>query len=97
MVTEDAFYLSHTSETVEVPEQEVVDAFLPPREQRAILVPGVAVRLGSFTGPDRYVDFRWEAAKAMERVPATLPIVEEEYPSSHGPLSRRRRAHLPGR
>jgi pyruvate/2-oxoacid:ferredoxin oxidoreductase alpha subunit len=79
MVTEDAFYLSHTLETVEVPNQEFVDAFLPPREPHAILVPGTASRLGSFTGPDRYVDFRWEAAKAMERVPATLSQVEEEY------------------
>ena len=36
MVTEDAFYLSHTSEPVEVPEQEVVDSFLPPRQPVAI-------------------------------------------------------------
>jgi len=84
MVTEDAFYLSHTLETVEVPEQEVVDAFLPPREPHAVLVPGTAARLGSFTGPDRYVDFRWEAAKAMERVPATLVAVEEEYRRATG-------------
>lgn len=84
MVTEDAFYLSHTSETVEVPDQEVVDAFLPHREPHAILVPGVGSRLGSFTGPDRYVDFRREAAKAMERVPIVLPIVEEEYRRATG-------------
>lgn len=84
MVTEDAFYLSHTLEPVEVPEQAVVDAFLPPREPLAILVPGTPSRLGSFTGPDRYVDFRWEAAKAMERVPATLAIVEEEYRRATG-------------
>ncbi|MGA8710772.1 MAG: pyruvate ferredoxin oxidoreductase [Thermoplasmata archaeon] len=84
MVTEDAFYLSHTLETVEVPDQEVVDAFLPPREPHAVLVPGTASRLGSFTGPDRYVDFRRELAKAMERVPATLSIVEEEYRRATG-------------
>jgi len=84
MVTEDAFYLSHTLETVEVPEQEVVDAFLPPREMHAVLVPGTAARLGSFTGPDRYVDFRRELAKAMERVPTILPIIEEEYMHATG-------------
>jgi len=84
MVTEDAFYLSHTLETVEVPEQSVVDGFLPPREPHAIVVPGTASRLGSFTGPDRYVDFRRDAAKAMERVPATLPLVEEEYRRATG-------------
>ena len=84
MVTEDAFYLSHTSETVEVPDQAVVDGFLPPREPHATLVPGTASRLGSFTGPDRYVDFRREGAKAMERVPATLALVEEEYRRATG-------------
>jgi pyruvate/2-oxoacid:ferredoxin oxidoreductase alpha subunit len=84
MVTEDAFYLSHTLEPVDVPDQEVVDKFLPPREPHAILVPGTAARLGSFTGPDRYVDFRFEVAKAMERVPATLRFVEEEYQKATG-------------
>jgi pyruvate/2-oxoacid:ferredoxin oxidoreductase alpha subunit len=84
MVTEDAFYLSHTSETVEVPDQAVVDAFLPPRAPHATLVPGTPSRLGSFTGPDRYVDFRRECAKAMERVPATLTTVEEEYRRATG-------------
>ncbi|MGA7475970.1 MAG: pyruvate ferredoxin oxidoreductase [Thermoplasmata archaeon] len=84
MVTEDAFYLSHTLEPVDVPDQEVVDAFLPPRESHAILHPGTAARLGSFTGPDRYVDFRFEVAKAMERVPATLRLVEEEYQKATG-------------
>jgi len=84
MVMEDAFYLSHTLEPVEVPEQEVVDSFLPPRDPHAVLVPGTASRLGSFTGPDRYVDFRWEVAQAMERVPATLALVEEEYRRATG-------------
>jgi len=84
MVMEDAFYLSHTLEPVEVPEQEVVDQFLPPRDPHAVLVPGTASRLGSFCGPDRYVDFRWEVSQAMERVPATFAMVEEEYRRATG-------------
>jgi len=84
MVMEDAFYLSHTLEPVVVPDQEVVDKFLPPRDPHAILVPGTASRLGSFVGPDRYVDFRWEVGQAMERVPATLALVEEEYRRATG-------------
>ena len=35
MVNMDAFYLSHTTEAVQVPEQEEVDAFLPPLCARA--------------------------------------------------------------
>ncbi len=79
MISEDAFYLSHTVEPVDVPTPDEVDRFLPPRDPRAVLVPGNATRLGSFTGPEHYVEFRREVARAMERVPATLGEVEEEY------------------
>jgi 2-oxoisovalerate ferredoxin oxidoreductase alpha subunit len=84
MVTEDAFYLSHTVEPADVPEQSVVDQFLPPRESHAILQPGTVSRLGSFTGPDHYVEFRRHVADAMERVPKILPLVEEEYRTATG-------------
>lgn len=79
MVTEDAFYLSHTVEPVDVPDPELVDRFLPPRDARAILRPGVASRLGSFTGPEHYVEFRRDLARAMDHVPGTFAAVEEEY------------------
>jgi pyruvate/2-oxoacid:ferredoxin oxidoreductase alpha subunit len=79
MVNEDAFYLSHTVEPVEIPLPEEVDGFLPPRDARAVLVPGVVARLGSFTGPDRYVEFRKEVANAFRRVPQRFRAVEEEY------------------
>ena len=84
MVSEDAFYLSHTVEPVEVPDPSLVDAFLPARDARAVLIPGVPARLGSFTGPDHYVEFRHEVAKAMERVPATLRRIEDDYQSLTG-------------
>ncbi len=79
MVNEDAFYLSHTVEPVDVPPAELVDRFLPPREGHAILRPGVVARLGSFTGPDHYVEFRHELARATDEVLRRLPEVEEEF------------------
>lgn len=84
MVTEDAFYLSHTVEPVDVPSTEVVDRFLPAREARAVLVPGVPARLGSFTGPVEYVAFRREMARAMERALPTLAAVETEFARATG-------------
>ncbi|HTW40648.1 MAG TPA: transketolase C-terminal domain-containing protein [Thermoplasmata archaeon] len=84
MVCEDAFYLSHTVEPVDVPSAETVDAFLPPRVGRAILVPGVPGRLGSFTGPEDYVKFRQQEAAAMDRVIPTLDGVEQEFLHSFG-------------
>jgi 2-oxoisovalerate ferredoxin oxidoreductase alpha subunit len=84
MVTEDAFYLSHTVEPVEVPDPSLVDAFLPSRDARAVLVPGVPARLGSYTGPEQYVEFRREVAKAMERVPTAYRQIEKDYQSLTG-------------
>ncbi|MFZ0700051.1 MAG: transketolase C-terminal domain-containing protein [Thermoplasmata archaeon] len=79
MVNEDAFYLSHTYEPVDIPEREQVQRFLPARDPRAVLIPGTAIRVGSYTGPDRYVDFRHELAKATAAVLPTLRNVEEDF------------------
>ena len=79
MVTEDAFYLSHTVEPVRIPSQEEVDRFLPPRVPLATLLPGRPLRLGSFTGPEDYVRFRHAVSEAIDRVPVVLQKVEREY------------------
>lgn len=79
MVTEDAFYLSHTVEPVDVPSQDVVDRFLPAREAHAVLRPPEPLRLGSFTGPQEYVRFRHELAVASQRVVPTLSEVEHDF------------------
>jgi 2-oxoisovalerate ferredoxin oxidoreductase alpha subunit len=84
MVSEDAFYLSHTVEPVDIPDAATVDAFLPPRVPMATLVPGTASRLGSFTGPVEYVQFRHAVAEAMDRVPEVLRAVEREYEGRTG-------------
>ncbi len=84
MVNEDAFYLSHTVEPVDVPDPETVDRFLPPREAHAVLVPGETMRLGSFTGPDHYVEFRERLAEANARVPKVFAEVEAEFRDATG-------------
>lgn len=79
MVMEDAFYLSHTVEPVDVPDQATVDGFLPARVPRDVLQPGVGTRVGSFTGPDHYVEFRRQVAHGMEAVLPTLEVVEQDF------------------
>ena len=78
MVCEDAFYLSHTVEPVDIPSQEDVDAFLPPR---ALVRPLdiEAARLGSFAGPDFYPEFRRKVADAMVRAAKRLPEIEADF------------------
>ncbi|HEV8049616.1 MAG TPA: transketolase C-terminal domain-containing protein [Thermoplasmata archaeon] len=92
MVGEDAFFLSHTVEPVSIPTPTEVDSFLPPRESRAVLVPGRTGRVGSFTGPVEYVQFRRSVDRAMSLVPEVLREIEREYEhltgrSHGGPLS----------
>jgi len=52
MVILAAFVLSHTSETVEMPEQEKVDEFLPPYELEYKIDPDDPHAFGGLTGPD---------------------------------------------
>ncbi len=79
MVTEDAFYLSHTVEPVDIPSQDAVDRFLPPRERSATIQVGTGMRLGSFTGPDLYMEFRHKIAAAMARARDVFLEVEDDY------------------
>jgi 2-oxoisovalerate ferredoxin oxidoreductase alpha subunit len=90
MVSEDAFYLSHTVEPVDIPTQAQVDEFLPPRDLQFTLQPGTTNRLGSFVGPDLYMELRHKIARAMERSRKIFLEIEEDYRRitgrSHGGL-----------
>ncbi len=79
MVAEDAFYLSHTVEPVDIPAQEEVDKFLPPRELSSTLEVGQGMRLGSFTGPDLYMEFRHKIARAMSRARDVFLEIEDDF------------------
>jgi 2-oxoisovalerate ferredoxin oxidoreductase alpha subunit len=79
MVAEDAFFLTHTVEPVDVPDQDLVDRYLPPRRAIGTLHPGVRGRLGSFTGPELYTEFRHQVARAMTRADGVGRDVEAEY------------------
>ncbi len=58
MVVLDAFFLSHTYEDVEVPEQVMVDRFLPPLELPHRMDMERPAALGNLVFPDRYMEFR---------------------------------------
>jgi len=58
MVVLDAFFLSHTYEDAEIPEQDMVDAFLPPLDLPHRMDLAHPAALGSLVAPDRYMEFR---------------------------------------
>lgn len=59
MVTYDAFFLSHTSEVVDVPDIEQVDAFLPPYEPRYKLDTADPKMFGGMIGPEYFYEERY--------------------------------------
>ncbi len=60
MVCMDGFVLTHTYETVDVPEQAEVDAFLPSYDPLYKLDPSDPYTLGAFAGPEIYEEIRFE-------------------------------------
>jgi pyruvate ferredoxin oxidoreductase alpha subunit len=74
MVCMDGFILTHAVEGIDVPEQSVVDAFLPPYEPRQVLDPADPVSIGAMVGPEAFEEVRYLAhlrqLDALERIPS---------------------------
>jgi pyruvate/2-oxoacid:ferredoxin oxidoreductase alpha subunit len=79
MLILDAFFLSHTSEPVDIPEQDLVDAFLPPRETRYKLDIEDPRAFGALARPDVYMEMRLRQQEAMEEAKAVMTQVDEEW------------------
>jgi len=58
MVVLDAFFLSHTYEDVEIPDQAVVDDFLPPLDLSHRMDLARPAAFGNLVFPERYMEFR---------------------------------------
>jgi pyruvate ferredoxin oxidoreductase alpha subunit len=79
MVIYDAFYLSHTYEAADIPEQELVDRFLPRYEPTIKLDVERPMAFGSLTTPEYYMEMRHKIEEATERVNEVLPGVYAEF------------------
>ncbi len=74
MIVLDAFFLSHTSEPVDIPEPAEVDAFLPRREAALKLDVNEPHAFGALARPEVYMEMRLRQQEAMEQ---TVPVFEE--------------------
>jgi len=79
MVVLDAFYLSHTYEPVDVPEQDEVDRFLPPYEPAFILDTKHPYSLSPLVTPNAYMEMRYDIAAAMDDALEQFDRVEDEF------------------
>jgi pyruvate/2-oxoacid:ferredoxin oxidoreductase alpha subunit len=79
MVVLEAFFLSHTAEPVDFPEQADVDRFLPPRVARNTVDPENPAAFGGLTGPDHYYELKYMEHNAMLEAKETIATVAQEY------------------
>lgn len=84
MVVYDAFILSHTYEPVDIPDQSLIDDFLPPPNNPEALTMERAQAFGSVTNPDFHMEFRIKLHDAYGRVFGEFEKVEKEYEAHVG-------------
>jgi len=79
MTVLDAFALSHTSETVDIPDQELVDKFLPPWKAKYIVDVDNPHTFGGLTGPDKYYELKYMEQVSMEAAKVVIDDVFAEF------------------
>jgi pyruvate/2-oxoacid:ferredoxin oxidoreductase alpha subunit len=79
MLNLDAFILSHTSEPIEMWDQNEIDEFLPPFNPQWKLDIENPHSFGGLTTPDWYFELRYKIQKAQEIALSVMEKVDEDY------------------
>jgi pyruvate ferredoxin oxidoreductase alpha subunit len=81
---QEAFVLTHAVERVDVPDQEQVDAFLPPYEPRQVLDPEDPISIGAMVGPDAFTEVRYLAHDKQMQALDLIPTVAADFTAAFG-------------
>lgn len=84
IVTLDGFILSHTVAPVDVPSQEEVDNWLPPRRQPYVITPESNVVMGNIASDEDYFMMRYSIQAAMKAAKQVISEVDLEYGKAFG-------------
>lgn len=79
MVCMDGFVLTHTLETLEIPDQELVDKYLPPFVFSRMLDPQNPLSLGTLVGPEYFSETRHLAHQALIQSLSTIVDADREW------------------
>jgi len=81
----DGYYLSHLSEPVEIPSQEVVDKFLPPLSPSFPRLNKRPIAFGvSFIPPEEVAEYRHRQCAVFERVKTKIEEIDKEFECNFG-------------
>lgn len=84
MVCMDGFILTHAYERVNMPDQETVDAFLPPFQPRQALDPANPYSIGAMVGPDAFMEVRYLAHDKQIQALEVIPEIAAEFKTLFG-------------
>ena len=84
MINLDAFVLSHTSEPVAIPKQELVDEFLPARKASFKVDTSDPRAFGALIGPEAYMEMRYKLYQAMEDARSVIREVDRDFANMFG-------------
>ncbi|MGE4357582.1 MAG: pyruvate ferredoxin oxidoreductase [Candidatus Omnitrophota bacterium] len=84
MVNIDGYVLTHGYEVVDIPDQNLVDKFLPPYQLEHKLDPDKPLTLGVLAGPDYYMETRFAIQKTLEDVLGIIPEISNEFAKTFG-------------
>jgi pyruvate/2-oxoacid:ferredoxin oxidoreductase alpha subunit len=79
MVCYDGFFISHTNEAVDLPEQEIIDGFLPPRKAEYYLDIDNPQTFSGGTLPNNFMEIRYKLHDAFAGAQNTIDKVYNEY------------------
>jgi phenylglyoxylate dehydrogenase alpha subunit len=81
----DGFYLSHFSQGVEIPDQEMVDQFLPRFDGADLMIdPDDPMSVSPLTPGDLMTEYRIDHAEAMKTAKDVIEDIDEEYEATFG-------------
>ncbi len=84
MLVLDAFVLSHTAEQVEIPDQALVDQYLPLYQPLYKLDVNSPRSFGALAPPDVYMELRYKMHQAMEDALEEFARADEEFEKFFG-------------
>ena len=84
MICYDAFFLSHTYEPVDIPDQEDVDSWLPPFEPENFLDTDNPRAFNGLVMPDSYMEIRYQLQQAHESAITVVSEVGKSFDDHFG-------------
>ena len=85
MVCYEGFVISHFLEPVELPDQELVDGFLPPYEpDHVVLDPDNVMRIQVLTTDLYFTEYKYQLQEAMDNAKAVIKAVDSEFGEKFG-------------